>query len=236
MFTEAGLRCLTCQEFDDEDDDYYYSGNFQKSFEVGSFTGLEIGDDFIINLKQSDSFSINLSGEEAFVEEVQVTNDGGLLKIGYDGDRYSIRKKDRGVEVNIEAPDLQELYFSGVSKAYLNDFDLSSLKMVLSGVSVTEGALAINDKLDIEMKGAAKLTLEGKGGYLNARLSGGSVLNSLYYEAANVEIEADGASSAKVYASNTLNASSRGSSEIQYRGEPGTTNLDEDTGSSISEY
>jgi hypothetical protein len=86
------------------------------------------------------------------------------------------------------------------------------------------------------MKGAAKLTLEGKGGYLRAQLSGGSVLNSLYYEAANVEIEAEGASTAKVFASNTLNASSRGSSEIQYRGDPASTNLDEETGASISEY
>jgi phage shock protein PspC (stress-responsive transcriptional regulator) len=236
VFTEAGLRCLTCEYEDDDDDDYYYSGNFEKSFDVGSFTGLEIGDDFIINLRQSDSFSINLSGEEAFIEEVQVENDGGLLKIGFNQDRYTIRKKDRGIEVNIELPDLEEVHFSGVCKAYINDFDLNSIKMVLSGVSVTESELRVVDNLEVEMKGAAKLTLEGKGGYLRAQLSGGSVLNSLYYEAANVEIEAEGASTAKVFASNTLNASSRGSSEIQYRGDPASTNLDEETGASISEY
>ena len=237
MFTEAGLRCLTCEyESDDDDDEYYYSGSFKKSFEVGTFTGLDIGDDFIINLMQSDSTSVTLSGEEAFIDEVLVTNDGGLLKIGFDQDRYSIRKKDRGIEVNIELPNLEEVYFSGVSKAYINDFDLNSLKMVLTGVSVTEGNVSIQDNLEIEMKGAAKLTLEGKGNYLSANISGGSVLNSLYYESQNVEVEAEGASSAKVYASNTLNASSRGSSEIQFKGDPGKTNLDAETGSSINEY
>ena len=238
MFTEAGLRCLTC-EYDteeDDDDEYYYSGNFKKSFEVGAFTGLDVGDDFIINLMQSDSTSVTLSGEEAFVDEVMVTNDGGLLKIRFDEDRYSIRKKDRGIEVNIELPNLEEVYFSGVSKAYINDFDLNSLNMVLTGVSVTEGNVTIQDNLEIEMKGAAKLTLEGAGNYLSANLSGGSVLNSLYYESQNVEVAAEGASSAKVYASNTLNASSRGSSEIQFKGDPGRTNLDAETGSTINEY
>ena len=86
------------------------------------------------------------------------------------------------------------------------------------------------------MKGGAKLTLEGSGNYLKAQLGGGSVFNSLYYEANNVEIEADGASSAKVYAGSTLTATSSGSSEVQYRGEPASTNLNEQTGSSISEY
>jgi hypothetical protein len=239
VFTEAGLRCLTCEyedEDEDEDDDYYYSGDFEKSFDIGEFSGLEVGDDFIINISQADSTSVILAGEEAFIEEVLVQNDGGLLKIGFDEDRYTLKKKNRGIEINIAMPNLEEVHFSGVSKAYINDFTGESLKMVLSGVSVTEGGLNGVENLEIELNGGAKLTLEGNGNYLNAHLGGGSVLNSLYYEANSVEIEADGASSAKIYAGSTLNASSGGSSEIQYRGEPASTNLNEETGSSISEY
>lgn len=238
VFTEAGLRCLTCEyeEEEDDDNDYYYSGDFEKSFDIGEFSGLDVGDDFIVNITQADSTSVVLAGEEAFIEEVLVENDGGLLKIGFDEDRYTLKKKNRGIEINIALPNLEEVHFSGVSKAYINDFTGESLKMVLSGVSVTEGGLNGVENLEIELNGGAKLTLEGSGNYLNAHLGGGSVLNSLYYEANNVEIEADGASSAKVYAGSTLNASSGGSSEIQYRGEPASTNLNEETGSSISEY
>ncbi len=237
VFTEAGLRCLTC-EYDEDDDDreYYYSGSFEKSFEVGSFTGLEVGDDFIINITQGDSSSIKLVGEENFVNEVRVENDGGLVKIDFDEDNYSLKKKNRGVEINVVASDLREVHFSGVSKAYLNDIEVANLKMILSGVSVTEGGLEVQENLELEMKGGAKLVLEGTGNYVNAHLSGGSILNSLYFEANHVTVEADGASSAKVYAGNTLDASSGGSSEIQYRGDPGKTSLDEQTGSSISEY
>jgi hypothetical protein len=108
--------------------------------------------------------------------------------------------------------------------------------MVLSGVSVTEGDFDVAENLEVEMKGAAKLTLEGRGNYLSVQLKGGSVLNSLYYESENVEIIADGASSAKIYSGQTLDASSHGSSSIQYRGDPSRTTLDEQTGSSISEY
>ena len=237
VFTEAGLRCLTCEYDDDNDDDeYYYSGNFEKSFEVGTFTGLEIGDDFIVNIQQADTISVSLSGEEAFIQEVMVTNDGGFLKVGFDNDKFPLKKKNRGIEVNIGLPELEEVHFSGVSKAYINDFNLDNLKMVLSGVSVTEGAVNISENMELELKGAAKLTLEGTGNHMSVALNGGSVLNSLYFEADNVEVEADGASSAKVYAGHSLDASSNGSSSIQYRGEPSRTTLDEQTGSSISEY
>lgn len=237
VFTESGLRCLTCV-YDDEDDDdeYYYSGNFNKSFEVGSFKGLEIGDDFIVNIKQADSFSVNLSGEEVYIQEVTVENDGGFLIIGFDENKFHLKKKNRGIEVNVALPTLEEVHFSGVCKAYINDFNLDNLKLVLSGVSVTEGSLNVEGNLEIELKGAAKLTLEGSGNYLHVQLSGGSILNSLYYESENVEIVANGASAAKVYSGQTIDARSRGSSNIQYRGDPSRTTLDEQTGSSISEY
>ena len=237
MFTEAGLRCLTCvHDEEDDDDEYYYSGSFEKSYDVGSFTGLQVGDDFILNIHPGDSSSVTLVGEEAYLEEVEIENDGGLLKIGFDQDLYVSRKKNRGIEVNVQIPNLEEVYFSGVSKGYLNDIKVDNLKMELSGVSVTEGALTVTNNLEIELKGGSKLVLEGNGKYVNAHLSGGSILNSLYFEAEQVIIDADGASSAKVFAGNSLEASSDGSSEIQYRGEPARTQLEEKAGSSISEY
>jgi len=236
MFTEAGLRCLTCEYEDEDDDNEYYSGNFEKSFEVGRFTGLEVGDDFIVNINQGDSISINLVGEETFVNEVSIENDGGLLKIGFEEDQYLDKKKNRGIEVNITVTELEEVHFSGVSKAYLNDIEVENLNMMLSGVSVVEGSLMVSDHLDVEMKGGSKLVLEGNGQYLNAQLGGGSILNSLYFEVENVTLEAGGASSAKVFASQSLVASSDGSSEIQYRGDPANTTLNEQTGSSISKY
>ncbi len=237
IFTEAGLRCLTCVTDDDDyDDDDYYSGNYQKSFEVGSFSGLQVGDDFIVNIRQGDSSSISLVGEEAFVEEVEIQNEGGLLKIGFDEERYSNKKKNRGIEVNVQIRDLEEVYLSGVSKGYLNDIEVDNLKMELSGVSVTEGAINVTENLELELRGGSKLILEGNGNYIDAQLRGGSILNSLYFEADHVTITADGASSAKVFSGNSLDASSDGSSEIQYRGDPGRTNLSEKAGSSISEY
>jgi hypothetical protein len=237
VFTEAGLRCLTCEHDEEEDDDeYYYSGNFEKSFETGPFTGLDVGDDFIVNIRQGDSVSINLVGEEPYVNEVLIENDGGLLKIGFDQDQYLGKKKNRGIEVNLTVSELDEVHFSGVSKVSLNDIQVENLQIVLSGASVVEGSLNVSGHLELEMNGGSKLVLEGKGNYLNAELGGGSVLNSLYFEAENVMVEAGGASSAKVFASSALEASSSGSSEIQYRGDPTRTNLDEQAGSSISEY
>jgi phage shock protein PspC (stress-responsive transcriptional regulator) len=237
MFTEAGLRCLTClADEEDDDDEYYYSGSYEKSYDVGSFTGLQVGDDFIVNIQQGDSSYVKLVGEEAYVEEVEIVNDGGLLKIGFDQDLYVGRKKNRGIEVNVQIPNLEEVHLSGVSKGYLNDIEVDNLKMELSGVSVAEGALTVTDNLEVELKGGSKLVLEGKGNYVNAHLSGGSILNSLYFEAEQVIVDADGASSAKVFAGNSLEASSDGSSEIQYRGEPARTQLEEKAGSSISEY
>ncbi len=237
MFTESGLRCLTCEMYDDdEDDEYYYSDEYQKEFEVESFNGVAVGDDFIVDIRKGEEFKVVLSGEEIYIQEVDVVNDGGLLRIGFDKEKFKIKKKNRGIEVEIVTPELDEIRVSGVCKTYINDFELSGLKLVCTGVSVTELDIQVNESLEVELQDAAKMTLEGTGKNLQVRMEGAAELDAFYYEAENVEISARGACNAGVYASQSLDASSSGNTEILYKGNPETTTFDEGTGSTIAEY
>ncbi|MDH3711274.1 MAG: PspC domain-containing protein [Cyclobacteriaceae bacterium] len=237
MFTESGLRCLTCEMYDDdEDDEYYYSDEYQKEFEVESFNGVAVGDDFIVDIRKGEEYKVVLSGEEIYIQEVDVINDGGLLRIGFDEEKFKIKKKNRGIEVEIVTPELDEVRVSGVCKTYINDFELSGLKLVCTGVSVTELDIQVNESLEIDLQDAAKMTLEGNGKNLQVRMEGAAELDAFYYEAENVEISARGACNAGVYASRSLDASSSGNTEILYKGNPETTTFDEGTGSTITEY
>ncbi len=238
MFTESGLRCLTCQiDEDDEDDEYYYSDEYQKEFDTqGSFSGIEIGDDFIVDIRKGDEYKVVLAGEQIYIDEVTVTNDGGLLSIGFDEKKFKIKKKNRGIEVEITTPELDELRVFGVCKTYINDFDLNSLTVTASGVSVTEIDVMISESMELNLNDAAKFTLEGGGKNLIVRMDGASELDALFYEAENVDIRASGACNAGIYASNSLEATTSGSTQIQYKGNPETTTLNEAMGSSIEEY
>ncbi len=237
MFTESGLRCLTCEMYDDdEDDEYYYSDEYQKEFEVESFNGVAVGDDFIVDIRKGEEYKVVLSGEEIYIQEVDVINDGGLLRIGFDEEKFKIKKKNRGIEVEIVTPELDEIRVSGVCKTYINDFELSGLKLVCTGVSVTELDIQVNESLEVDLQDAAKMTLEGNGKNLQVRMEGAAELDAFYYEAENVEISARGACNAGVYASQSLDASSSGNTEILYKGNPETTTFDEGTGSTIAEY
>ncbi len=237
IFTESGLRCTTCEQYSDEgDEEYYYSDEFSKEFEVGEFNSISVGDDFIVNIRFGEEHRVYMSGEEIYIQEVSVNNDGGRLEIGFDQDKFKIKKKNRGIEIDIETPELQEVLFSGTAKAYINGFELSDLRLQGSGVSVAEAEVDVAESLDIELQGGSSLILRGSGKNLMVDMDGGSELDAFNYQADNVEIDARGASHAGIYASSSLNASSAGSTEILYQGNPEQLNLDEKTGSSIAEY
>ena len=123
-FTKGGsLRCLTCSiDIDDDNEEYYYSNSdYEKEFEVEvPFSGVSVGDDFIVDIRYGEEHKVVLSGEEVYIQDVVVENDGGLLKIGFDEERYRVKRKNRGVEVEIITPNLDEIRVTGESLSLIH--------------------------------------------------------------------------------------------------------------------
>ena len=73
--------------------------------------------------------------------------------------------------------------------------------------------------MQAEISGASELTLIGDGEDLEAELSGASELDAFNFNADDADIKVSGASTAKVYVKNELEADASGASKIRYRGD-----------------
>ena len=238
-FDDTGLHCLTCPEEDEddqEDDDPYTGfGDFSKQISVTDFTSLEVGKNFLLNVRQGNEYKVTISGDEEVVDLVTVENQSGLLTVTYDNDRFKLRTQRQDVEIDIVMPELEEIKLSGACKAFIDHFDTDDIKVELSGVAAAEMEVESN-VIDVKMTGAPKLTLEGNSRLMTVTMRDGSILNALDYPVEEVEIDTEGASSAKLNVTNTLNASAGGASNIEYKGNPENTELNESTASNISKY
>ena len=238
MFTQSGLKCLTCPIDDDDDDDedlYTGFGDFSKQISIADFKALEVGKNFLLNIRQGDEYKVTISGDEEVVNSVTVENQGQVLVVGYEDDRFRLRSQRQQVEIEVIMPQLEEIKISGACKAFVDHFDSDDIKIEIRGAAEAEMELK-NKVVDLRMTGASKLSLEGSSELMKVSMKDGSILNALDYRVSDMEIDTEGASSAKIHVTNSLNADAGGASNIEYKGDPTDTELNESTASNISKY
>ena len=113
-------------------------------------------------------------------------------------------------DLEIEAEGASDVTFKG---------DCSELQASITSSSKFNATGKI-DRVDLDAKGAAKVTLVGEGSVLNADVSGASKLKADEFPVANAKIDAKGASSVTLDASESIKADITGASNCKYRNRP----------------
>ena len=86
-------------------------------------------------------------------------------------------------------------------------------------VGACESEIDINmEEVDIDLNGASKLRLTGRGNELRADISAASQLEAYRYRVRNATVEATAASTAEVYVTESIDMHTNLASEIKYRG------------------
>lgn len=187
-----------------------------RKFSVSGFSRLSMGSAFKIDVKQGNSYSVTATGRAEDLDDIESSVKGGELRLGYKNHNWNKNRKT--VEVSITMPSLDGVDFSGASKANVARFSgVKSMDIEVSGASQVTMSLA-SPKVSIDLSGASSLTLSGEGDVLTGEVSGASSLKGRDFSAKTVNIDASGASSAAVLASNTVNAEASGASSIRYSG------------------
>lgn len=187
-----------------------------RKFSVSGFTRLSMGNAFKIDVKQGNSYSVTATGRAEDLDDIESSVKGGELRLGYKNHNWNKNRKT--VEVSITMPSLDGVDFSGASKANVARFSgVKSMDIEVSGASQVTMSLA-SPKVSVDLSGASSLTLSGEGDVLTGEVSGASSLKGRDFSAKTVNIDASGASSAAVLASNTVNAEASGASSIRYSG------------------
>lgn len=208
------------------------SGNLEtEEYAFANFTRVEIGSAFEFEIKQSSSFSINVTADDNVLDYVQVSQIGQTLKI-----RLKTVPGFRLVTLraSVTMPQLHSLTASGASHGTVSDFSSTEdLDIRVSGASRVTGDITASN-VDFDISGASTIQLEGSANDILASVSGASHLNLDDFTVDNADVNFSGASSGTVNLNGRLDADLSGASKLWYIGEPIMGDIDTSGASTLS--
>ena len=206
-----------------------FAQDLKRTFNVSGFDKLDIGSSFIITVTQGNDFKVDVRGREQDVKEVMAKVSDNTLDLHYPSN-WSGWKNHKEVYVTITMPKLTGVEFSGASKSNVSGFSSEKLAIQVSGAS--SATFNVNaKKLSLDCSGASGLKITGDGQALNVEISGASNINALDFKVANANIDASGASDAKVYVTSKIVADASGASSVRYKGGASVTSSTSGAGS-----
>lgn len=185
----------------------------QNSQPLSEFNRLRIDDNIEVELVIADRYSIYTDGSAAV--DAKVMN--GLLNIS--------RKGAGSGKIKVFTKELIEVRMDGVAKLTTKDTIVAErLAIMLDGASKAD-LLVRTDNLKINMDGGTSLEIKGTAGQAMMMVDGATRLRATGLVVQTLTVQADGAASAHVNATQTLNARADGASGIRFVGEPQNKNF-----------
>jgi hypothetical protein len=194
-----------------------------------------------IQIERADSYSVNITGSETQLNNLNVIVDGNRLNLSYKLNLVSIVAAPFSrMSARITLPDLRSLSISGASHVKVsgfnskNDFNLNVsgasyleladisagyLKFELTGASRLEGRIVSSGNFDLKLQGASKLDLKGSARDISLVAEGASHLNLEHFSVQNARIKLSGASSSDININGKADITLEGASRLNYSGQ-----------------
>ncbi|MBB3970587.1 head GIN domain-containing protein [Mucilaginibacter phyllosphaerae] len=200
-----------------------------ESRKMKSFTKIDVSGGYRVVLKQDSSEAISISIDDNLMKYVETTIEGNTLTVH---SRKNICPSGEAT-LTIGVKNLDGIAAAGAvdfkSDGRLNTKDLD---IDLSG----------STKIDIELNaakvhtsasGSSEIYLKGQAASHDIDMSGSGKVEALDFVVGKYKISTSGASECKINVLNELDVHTSGSSDIQYRGNPGKVNNDQSGASSV---
>lgn len=182
--------------------------------------------DIVANIEytQSDNVKVRVKGDKELVDNVEVSEQNGVLTL------YSIKKLNtkgqKRVEVYISSPSLEKIDMSGVGNFVLDgDIEAETLTVNYEGVGNFEAMKLECNEIKARYRGVGNLILAGKTNLLEVISDGVGSVDTQDLKAKHVMVRANGVGSVKCYASESIDLSNSGVGSITYFGKPVVNNL-----------
>jgi len=180
------------------------------------FTGVSVGWGMRLDVTQSSSYSVQVTGDPDDLQDLKVEKRGKTLTFSMDR-AFGWHHRGR-ISVSISMPTLTELDLSGGSNAHISmDTAGKSFSADLSGGSSLLGDLKCADA-SFELSGGSEVGIAGQGSNLKIDGSGGSEFKLRDFAVTDVTADMSGGSEAVVNMEGALRANQSGGSELTYYG------------------
>lgn len=191
-------------------------GNYVKEDRmVGKFSSLEIGGAFKVFLTQGKQESLTVEADENEIGEIVTEIAGSKLKIYL---KPGCRGKCHEMTLYVTFVDLHSVDFSGaVEVVGTHPLTFADLDMQISGAAEITLDMAV-EKLDAEFSGASEVELKGtcKRGIIE--ISGASDFNADELEFGDLDIGISGAADARLLVTGNLDVDASGASSVRHSG------------------
>ncbi|MFZ4799420.1 MAG: GIN domain-containing protein [Bacteroidia bacterium] len=194
----------------------------QNKVSIPNFNKMVISSNFDIKLVKSDSNF--LAFKESDLKKFSSSYLEKGFKVNNNTLTFDLSEFNAAIPVNITvySNNLQELKLEGNAKLEMgNDsiFKTNSFKIYADGATKSDLYLDV-EKLEAQINGASKLTLDGKVTEGKLEATGASKINAIGMAFENLNVEANGASKVSATVKNNLKAEASGVSKIEFAGNP----------------
>jgi hypothetical protein len=210
------------------------SGNLEtEEYAFANFTRVEVSSAFVFEIKQSGSYSINVTADDNVIDRVRISQDGQTLKIRIGGVPTSFRNVT--LKAVVTMPQLGSLTVSGASVGTLSDLtSTEGLNITVSGASIVEGDITAGD-IGFDVSGASIVQLEGSADDMVAVIGGASIFTLEDFTVNNADVNISGASTGVINLDGRLDANVSGASTLLYVGDPLMGTIDVSGASTLRE-
>lgn len=218
--TKTGLECISCPKPTQEE---------LAREELRNFDQLDLHGIFDVRIFQGDEYAVELKGPEAEKNKYNIYRSGKTLIIDFEGkknfnwDWNSEKVLSDQVYISITMPDLEKIEATGFGSIEIEERNASDMEIEIRGPIKLHGKIWTED-MNINLTGKSEVELEGRSGTLNASLEFASKLKAYNFEVTDANIEATGASTAKVNVTHRLEIEEGMASDIDFRGNPEVIN------------
>lgn len=193
-----------------------------------AFTKLEVSGAMKVYYTSSDTSKLNIVGPAGAVEKVQTIYKDGVLLIDVKG------KLDEEVTVNLSNKELFSVICSGACTfKTTNKIKGENLSFESAGASSIKADVEAK-KVSANAAGASNINLSGTTDEFKASSVGASTIKAYDLIARTADVQSAGASTAKLYASEKVNAVASGASSIKIKGEAKDVSAESTSASSIT--
>jgi hypothetical protein len=209
-----------------------------KDFDLKSFTKIDVGGAFEVEITRGDAFKVSVSADD--FPHIRVEKSDDTLIIRRQGIEWFAPFHSRPT-ATVTLPFLTDLNISGASQVKFQNFQSDAdLKLTLSGashveaVSISAGGLELKvtgassltgdikatKDAKLEASGASRIELTGTAANTVIKVNGASKAELSQFPAQNADLEISGASNASINLNGRLDADISGASNLLWSGNP----------------
>lgn len=187
-----------------------------KTFDLIDFDELEFELGCEVIITQADDYSIEISGREEIVSDIEVRKSGDKLSFTmeecYDNVDETI--------ITISMPDLEKIESQGSSNIQSgNLWELDNLDIAVIGSADMDLSLEL-DYLEVKITGSGDLKFGGIATEVDYEIEGSGDIEAFELDTEDADVKVTGSGDIELTASETLKIDIDGSGDVYYRGQP----------------